>query len=151
MIKGKLTIEEPSQKTKLINDLIDEITYKKQKFESKSTRYKKIDEYTEAIIMGSGSIAVSSLVVSIATINPIAAIVGTVFSSISTIGSAVKRTLNHREKYEISKTSYNQYSDLLREIKSTICKNHLDEYDKEQLIQEINIRISLIEDSQLPL
>jgi len=142
---------ELSNKTKLLNSLIDEITYKKKKFEIKMNKYKKIDEISESIIMGSGSIAVSSLIVSLASINPIALIIGTVFSSISTIGGAVKRTVNFREKYETCRTSYNQYSDLLREVKTTLVKNHLDSYDKEQLIDEINIRISLIEDSQLPI
>jgi len=138
-------------KKELVMDLVDEMIYKKRIYEKAMKRLKKRDDITEAIIMGSGSIAISSLVVTISTINPIALIVGTVFSSISTVGTAIKRVFSIREKYESCKTTYNQYSDLLRETRTILVKNHLSSQDLTTLLNDINNRMSLIEDASIPL
>ncbi len=138
-------------KKELVKDLVDEMVYKKRLYELAMKKLKRKDDMSEAVIMGSGSIAISSLVITISTINPIALIVGTVFSSISTVGSAIKRVLSIREKYESCKTTYNQYSDLLRETRTILVKNHLSSEDLTNLLNDINNRISLIEDASIPL
>ena len=112
---------------------------------------KKIDDTTEAILMSCGAISISNLFVTMATINPVTLIVGSVFASVNTIGSAVKRVVDIKAKYESCKTTVNQLSDLERETRAVLARNHLEKKDLESILDDMNMRISLIEDSSLPL
>ena len=78
----------------LILALLDEIQYKKNIYRKKMVQLKKIDDTTEAILISCGAISVSNLFVSVATINPITLIIGSVFASINAVGSAVKRVVD---------------------------------------------------------
>lgn len=143
---GKL----PSKRS-LINSLLEEIAAKKRLYHRKMCYYKKADDISEACIIGSGSIAASSLFITITTINPVALIVGTAFTSASTIGSAIKRVLNVTNKYEMCKTTYTQLADLERETRAVLVRNHLESKDLQNLLDDVNNRLSLIEDSALPI
>jgi hypothetical protein len=54
-------------------------------------------------------------------------------------------------KYESYKTSYTQLSDLEREARIVLVKNHLSGEDLSNLLNEVNQRLSLIEDSSQPI
>lgn len=112
---------------------------------------KKIDDTTEAILISCGAISISNLFVSVATINPITLIIGSVFASINAVGSAVKRVVDVKSKFESCKTTVNQLSDLERETRAVLARNHLEKKDLESILDDMNVRISLIEDSSLPL
>jgi len=135
----------------IILQLLDEIQYKKNIYRKKMVQLKKIDDTTEAILISCGAISVSNLFVSVATINPITLIIGSVFASINAVGSAVKRVVDVKSKFESCKTTVNQMSDLERETRAVLSRNHLEKKDLESILDDMNMRISLIEDSSLPL
>ena len=135
----------------IILALLDEVQQRKTVFRKKMVQLKKIDDTTEAILMSCGAISISNLFVTMATINPVTLIVGSVFATVNTVGSAVKRVVDIKAKYESCKTTVNQLSDLERETRAVLARNHLEKKDLESILDDMNMRISLIEDSSLPL
>ena len=135
----------------IILALLDEVQQRKNVFRKKMVQLKKIDDTTEAILMSCGAISISNLFVSVATVNPVTLIVGSVFATVNTVGSAVKRVVDIKAKYESCKTTVNQLSDLERETRAVLSRNHLEKKDLESILDDMNMRISLIEDSSLPL
>ena len=131
--------------------LLDEVQQRKNVFRQKMVQLKKIDDTTEAILMSCGAISISNLFVSVATVNPVTLIIGSVFASVNTVGSAVKRVVDIKAKFESCKTTVNQLSDLERETRAVLARNHLEKKDLESILDDMNMRISLIEDSSLPL
>jgi len=135
----------------MILHLLDEVQLKKKAYRKKMIKFKKMDDASEAILMGCGAISVSSLMVTVATINPITLIIGAVFSSINAVGSAVKRVIDVKAKYESCKTTYNQLGDLDRETRAVLVRNHLEKKDLQNILDDVIHRLSLIEDSALPI
>jgi hypothetical protein len=135
----------------VIMALLDEVQQRKNIFRKKMVQLKKIDDTTEAILMSCGAISISNLFVSVATVNPVTLIVGSVFATVNTVGSAVKRVVDIQSKFESCKTTVNQLSDLERETRAVLSRNHLEKKDLESILDGMNMRISLIEDSSLPL
>jgi hypothetical protein len=135
----------------VIMALLDEVQQRKNIFRKKMVQLKKIDDTTEAILMSCGAISISNLFVSVATVNPVTLIVGSVFATVNTVGSAVKRVVDIQSKFESCKTTVNQLSDLERETRAVLSRNHLEKKDLESILDDMNMRISLIEDSSLPL
>ena len=131
--------------------LLDEVQQRKNIFRKKMVQLKKIDDTTEAILMSCGAISISNLFVTMATVNPVTLIVGSVFATVNTVGSAVKRVVDIKAKFESCKTTVNQLSDLERETRAVLARNHLEKKDLESILDDMNMRISLIEDSSLPL
>ena len=54
-------------------------------------------------------------------------------------------------KAEGYKMSYNQYSDLERDIRAILYKNNYKDQELDNFIVNMNLRLSLIEDSILPI
>jgi hypothetical protein len=139
-----------ASKKKLIAELLLDVSKKKKLYHKKLLKLKRIEDISEAIIIASGTIAVSNILITIASINPITLIIGATFSSISTIGSAIKRVFELKAKGESCKTSFIQFSELERETKAMLAKNHMTSFEYSVLISDINHRISLIEDTAVP-
>ena len=135
----------------MIINLLDEVQMKKKAYRKKMITYKKIDDVSEGILIGCGAISIPSLFVTVATINPITLIIGSVFASINGVGSAVKRVIDVKAKYESCKTTYNQLGDLDRETRAVLVRNHLEKKDLQNILDDIIHRLSLIEDSSLPI
>ena len=135
----------------LILKLLDEVQIKKQIYRKKMIQLKKIDDVTEAFLIVCGGISVSNLFVTVATINPITLIVGSVFASINAIGSAVQRVINVKAKFESAKTTVNQLSDLDGETRAVLSRNNLEKKDLQHILDDMIHRLSLIEDTSLPL
>ena len=140
-----------SNTKELILKLLDEVQIKKQIYRRKMIQLKKIDDITEAVLIACGGISMSNLLVTVAIINPVTLIIGSVFASINAVGSAVKRVVDVKAKFESTKTTVNQLSDLERETRAVLTRNHLEKKDLQNLLDDINNLLSLIEDSSLPL
>ena len=138
-----------SNTKELILKLLDEVQIKKQIYRRKMIQLKKIDDITEAVLIACGGISMSNLLVTVSIINPVTLIIGSVFASINAVGSAVKRVVDVKAKFESTKTTVNQLSDLERETRAVLTRNHLEKKDLQNLLD--NNRLSLIEDSSLPL
>ena len=140
-----------SNTKELILKLLDEVQIKKQIYRKKMIQLKKIDDITEAVLIACGGISMSNLLVTVAIINPVTLIIGSVFASINAVGSAVKRVVDVKAKFESTKTTVNQLSDLERGTRAVLTRNHLEKKDLQNLLDDMNNRLSLIEDSSLPL
>ena len=138
-----------NSKKDLIYKTLSDISIKKVAYFKKMAYLKKLDDGLEAIISGCGAVAVSSLIATISSVNPVTLIVGAVFTSISTVSGAMKRVYGVQAKYESCKTTFNQLSDLERESRAVLVRNHLDSSDLQNLLDDINNRLSLIEDSAI--
>ena len=135
----------------LIFKLLDEVQMKKAIYRKKMIRLKNLDDASEAILMACGAISVSNLFVTVATINPVTLIIGSVFASVNAVGSAIKRVVDVKAKFESCKTTVNQLSDLDRETRAVLVRNHLEKKDLQNILDDVNHRLSLIEDSALPI
>jgi len=77
----------------IILALLDDVQHRKNIFRKIMVQLKTTDDITEATLMCCGVISISNLFVSVATVNPITLIVGRVFATINTVGSAVKSVM----------------------------------------------------------
>lgn len=132
-----------------LNILITEIQNLKVVYKKKYLKYKKIDNTTEAGIIFSSSLSSSVLLTSLLSMNPIFLIIGTSLTTISTIGKAIKSVYKLSDKIESLKTTFQQYSDLERDLRTIIYKNHLTNDDIINIISDFNNRISLINDTAI--
>ena len=139
------------KKLALINHLLDELVSKKVSYLKSWRKLRKVHDFLESFLIGCNSVAITNLVITLTVINPVTLIVGSVFSAISTIGSAAKTAYRLQEKVETLKTSYQQLADLEREVRAVLVKNHLSSEQYDTLLTDINHRLALIEDSALPL
>jgi hypothetical protein len=135
----------------MIINLLDEVQLQKKAYHKKMVSFKKIDDASEAFLIGCEAISVSSLFVTVATINPVSLIIGSVFTSINAVGSTMKRVIDYKAKYESCKTTYNQLGDLDRETRAVLVRNHLEKRDLQNILDDVVHRLSLIEDSSLPI
>jgi hypothetical protein len=135
----------------LILKLLDEVSVKKHIYRRKMIKLKRLDDTSEAILIACGAISVSNLFVTVATINPVTLLIGSVFASVNAVGGAIKRVIDVKAKYESCKTTYNQLSDLDRETRAVLVRNHLEKKDLQHILDDVNNRLSLIEDSALPI
>ena len=135
----------------LIFKLLDEVQFKKNIYRKKMVKLKNLDDTSEAILMACGAISVSNLFVTVATINPVTLIIGSVFASVNAVGSAIKRVVDVKAKFESCKTTVNQLSELDRETRAVLARNHLEKKDLQNILDDVNHRLSLIEDTALPI
>jgi len=140
-----------SEKQVLLNNLIKEIDSKKNLYEQKTIKLKNIDSILEMIISFMSVSSTSVLIIGLTHLNPILLITGTVLSSLSGILNAVKNVSGIQRKIEIHKTTYLNLKELSRESKIILARNHLTSDDKINLLNDISNRLSLIDDSSIPI
>lgn len=130
---------------KMLKEIVDEKNKNKKLF----IKYRRRNNFLKTVCHGANAISVSSLITSVATVNPIGVIIGLIFGSCSSVGSAINDSLSNLDKYLTTRTTFQQYSNLEREIRSVLLKNHLSSEDLDDLIEDTNHKISLIQDSSL--
>jgi hypothetical protein len=140
-----------SEKQVLLNNLIKEIDSKKNLYENKTIKLKNIDNILEMIISFLSVSSTSVLIIGLTHLNPVLLICGTVLSSLSGILNAVKNVSGIQRKIEIHKTTFLNLKELSRESKIILARNHLTSDDKINLLNDISNRLSLIDDSSIPI
>lgn len=143
------SIDKIETKKKAVYDLLKTIVDEKNRNKKKMIRYRKLSNFLKTSTHFCNAVSISSLITSIATVNPIALILGASFASCSTIGTALHDSMNNETKYQITRTSYLQLSNLERESRAVLLKNHLTSEQIDDLINDMNHRIALINDSTL--
>jgi len=139
------------ERTVLIKNQLEEIKEQKDKHQKKSDRYKKLDECFELIIITTGSVSTSMIIISLTSLNPILGIIGGTLGAVSTLASVIKKSLNFSQKYESHKSTANSLSDLYRDTNITLGKNGLSTDDKAHMLLDISHRMSIISDNALPI
>lgn len=103
----------------------------------KLLKFKRIRTIVDTMILGCGTVSSTTIMITLATVNPITLIISAVFSSIATVGKALKNGMRVDEYIERLHTAYCQLNDLERDLK--ICDN--------QDVSNFNSRLSQIEDT----
>lgn len=128
--------------TKINRNLIDKLYIQVRAmriaYYKKLLKVKRIRTISEMIILASATISSTTIMITLATINPITLIISGVFSSIATVGKAIKNGLRADEYIEKLHTAYCQLNDLERDLKTCVSSKD---------ITNFNARLSLIEDT----
>ena len=140
-----------SEKQVLLNNLIKEIDAKKNLYESKSIKLKNIDNILEMVISFLNVSSTTCLVMGLSHLNPILLITGTIMGAVSGVMSSVKSVSGIKRKIETHKTTFLNLKELSRESKIVLARNHLTADDKIALLNDISHRLSIIDDSAIPL
>ena len=124
--------------------LYDKVKNMKHKYKKRVLRNKKIHNVTEFIVVSCGTIATTSLFVTLSVANPVTLIVGAVFSSISTLTKTIKTSLKFEDGLQKLHVCVCQLSDLERDIHLVMNDQNINEQFH---LDNFNKRLSIIEDS----
>ena len=138
------------KKRRLLLKLLSKIIKLKKVYLKKTNRYQKLNNTTEVIIIGSGTLATTTLIMSFTVVASPLLIVSATFSSIATLGTALKRATNIQTKYDTHKSTYLAYSELEREVRLKITNNGLTSEQYDAFFVDLNNRLNLIEDNAIP-
>lgn len=138
------------KKRRLLMKLLSKIIKLKKIYLKKTNRYQKLNNTTEVIIIGSGTLATTTLIMSFSVVASPLLIVSATFSSIATLGTALKRATNIQTKYEAHKSTYLAYSELEREVRLKITDCDLSDEEYDCFFTDLNNRLNLIEDNAIP-
>jgi hypothetical protein len=147
-------IENPNNykgKIDLIKHILENVKIRKNKHYKKFGRLKKINTFIKAFINGLNAVSVCSIILSLSPASPIVMIIALSTTTISSVSSAVSSSIDIEGKIHSHNTSNLQYNDLYRDISARLLRNGMSSQDLDNLLGEINTRISLIEDSSLPI
>jgi len=154
----KLPLTRPSslenktaQRKALIHQQLDEIRKRKIVYQYNMWKLKKIDDITNVICITCGVTSTTSLFMNLAGTSETSIIVGASLTAIATILNAIKTVYRVTDKYETCRTTFHQLSELERDVRIAMLRNHLDATSQHQLLEDIAHRLSLIEDSSTPL
>ena len=135
-------------KKKLIDTLLEEIVTEKDKQKKQLVRFRRRNNFLKGLTHFANAISVSSLVSSFAT-NIIGVIIGTSCATISTAASAINDGQNNQDKHLTSRTTYNQLSNLERQTRAQLIRNHLNSQQIDEMVSDINHQLALINDTIL--
>ena len=138
------------ERSVLLKNTIDDVDTRRVTYQDLMVHYKTVDDLSESTITFLNATGTCVSIIGLSTTNPVFMIIGVATTGVGGIFGAVKRGLNIQQKYESVKTTYNQLSDLSRESKIILARNHLSSDDKQALLSDISHKLSLIEDSSLP-
>ena len=136
-------------KKELIRDELKKIKERKLK---QYNRYKKLKSFnitSKTIINLLNAVSVSSIIVSYSYL-PFSTIIALSSTAISSLLSVLLSSYEMDNKITVHHTTSLQLSDLYRTINLRILRNNLSSDDLDEIILDVNDRLALIEDYQLP-
>lgn len=143
--------ENYENKKKSLKQSLKGIKNKKNKHYNKFRKFKRWNMIIKAIINGLNAISVSSIVVSMSPVSPVMIIIALTSTSLSGVITATTNAIGIDDKVNGHQTSYQQYGDLYRDINARLLRNGLSSEDLDNLLSDLNTRLSLIEDNSLPI
>lgn len=108
---------------------------------------KKVDDRIDFFNATSSGTAIILIVIGFT--NPVCLLASAILSGINFVVSRGQDKLNFKSKYTQHLTTFQQYTDLAREIQVVMTKNNLTSDQYQDYIDELTSKRSLIEDSQL--
>ena len=152
--EGLKLIENPNNykgKVDLIKHILENVKIRRKLHYKKFYKFKKINTFMKCFINGLNAISICSIVLALSPASPIVMFVGLSTTTISGILSAITSSIDMEGKIHSHNTSNLQYSDLYRDISARLLRNGMSSQDLDNLLGEINTRMSLIEDNSLPI
>ena len=142
--------ENYKQKIKMIREILGEIKKNKQKHYMRFRKMKQHSTLIKTSVNGLNAVSVCSIVLSLDPTSPVSVIIALSSTTLSGIITAVSSAFEFEHKVHSHQTSYLQYSDVYREVSAHIHRNGLSSSDLDKILGDLNSRLSLIEDSSLP-
>ena len=139
------------ERTVLIKNQLKEIKDLQVLHQKKSDKCKKINDILDVIVIASGSISTSLMIIGLSHMNPIFIGIGTGFGFASTFVSVINKTLDYNGKHLTYKSTANSLSDIFRDTNITLGKNGLSNDDKAHMLNDISHRLSILENNSLPI
>ena len=121
-----------------------------QKADIYKKRYKTMKTWDDAIDFVNACLSGISIALIVAGFsNPTCLLASAIVSAAEFVISRGQDKYNLKSRYTRHNLTLKQYSDLAREISTVLSKNHMDSADYQDYIEDVNAKISLIEDSQI--
>lgn len=139
------------ERTVLIKNQLAEIKELQGRHQKKSDKCKKINDILDVIVIASGSISTSLMIIGLSHMNPVFIGIGTGFGFVSTFISVISKTLDYNGKHLTYKSTANSLSDIYRDTNITLGKNGLSNDDKAHMLNDISHRLSILENNSLPI
>jgi hypothetical protein len=130
-------------KKELLCEILSECCERTKDHNKKHHKLKKIDDIVDVIISCSSAVSIC-LLLSVVAI-PVA--IG--LSGMSFVLGAISKSLNWKGKYLSHNQSSRNFSNLAREINTTLRRNHLTNDDLIEYMESVNARIRLIEENEI--
>lgn len=135
------------KKIEILRTIKKEALAEVEKYKAKYRKTKKIDD---AIDAGNALLTGTSISLTVIGLHtPPLLIVSASVSGFSFIMSRIQDKINFKAKYLQHHQTFNNYSQLAREIITVLNKNNLSSEEYLRYIQEVYDKLGLIEDSQL--
>ena len=138
------------KKRRLLLKILTKVIRLKKIYLKKTNKFQRLNNTTEVIIIGSGTLATTTLIMSFSVVAAPLLILSVSFSSIATLGTALKRATNIQNKYDKHKSTYLAYSELEREVRLKVTNNGITDEQYDIFFVDINNRLGLIEDNAIP-
>lgn len=133
------------RKREAVKKLVARMSNKANQYNTKYIRHKRAANVTEAAMLGLSALLTSTLFLSYYG-DPNVIIVSVVLSTLSSVASAVLRSIDFRTKQHAAHTSSLQYRGTTRHYHTILLRNGLSSADLDNMLDSINTRLGLIED-----
>lgn len=142
----------PSEHERTVRAELARIQGKGREFAALHHWYNRADDFLAVISAVLTAVTVSAIIIGgVETHNKEVLWASAAMSTLSGIITVIQRTYNFKGKAQSAMLSSKQYSDLVRLIRTTLIKNNMTTEDWRKLMEEIGIRLTIIDDYTLPL
>jgi hypothetical protein len=137
-------------KMNLIKDSLSDIKQRKQRHSDLHSKYRKMNTIVKGFVNTLNAVSVCSMVLTFTPISDMIMLSALASTSVSSVLSAMTSAMDLEEKISSHNTSYLQYNDIYRETQALVLRNGLSSSDLDVVIDQLNGKMSLIEDRSLP-
>lgn len=134
-------------KKKLLRETAKKCIINAKLYKRRHKKLKFIDDIIDSFLSGCCACSMSLTILGITF--PLLLVPSAVLSGVAFIVSQIQRQYNFKHKYNMDAITYTQLKELSREINVILRKNHLSNNDLIDVIEDINNKISLIEDTAI--
>lgn len=134
-------------KKKLLREIAKKAVIKSKMYKRRHKKLKFIDNMIDLFISGCCACSMSLTILGI--MFPPLLIPSAVLSGSAFVVAQIQRQYNFKNKYNMDGITYTQLKELSREINIILRKNHLSNNDLIDVIEDINNKLSLIEDTAI--
>jgi len=138
-------------KKELLKNKLRKVKILKKAYLKKTNLYRKLNTGSEVFIIGCGTIATTTLILSFTVIGAPLVLVSVTFSSLATLSTALKKAAGITNKYEIHKQTYLSYADMQRTLDHALSNREISENTLDNIINNIDDRLDLIEGNCIPI
>ena len=142
--------EKYKEKVDMLKGSLSEIQQRKIKHYNQFRNLQLTNTIIKTIINGLNAISVCSLVISLSPLSPATIFISLASTTIGGVISASVSALEIDNKIHSHQTSYLQYTGIYRDVSARLIRNGLDSQDLDNMLNDLNTRLSLIEDQSLP-